>query len=144
LSIDYPTEFEWKYPAVTINGGKLRISESKFIGLGVDGALELNDVEADIVNTTRFESNDVLSAFEAEGRKKKIPKELKTLNDDTDKLREFDNGDRRIKEVRRYRGYYKNILTRGKTILKAWNVTFIGDKLAKKKTSYKAGYPLWI
>ncbi|KAA6394871.1 MAG: hypothetical protein EZS28_009602, partial [Streblomastix strix] len=144
IDVQIPDEFQWRYPAIKVNGGKLRISDSKFIGLGVDGALVLEGVDADITNTTRFEENDVLSAVKAEGRKSKVPSELKEASDVDDSDELIDDSDRRIHELRRYRGYIKNIIADKQTTLKAWNVSFIGEKLAKKKNSYKQGYPLWI
>ncbi|KAA6399604.1 MAG: hypothetical protein EZS28_004870, partial [Streblomastix strix] len=144
LDVAVPDKFNWKYPAIKVKGGKLRISDSTFVGLGVDGALVLDGVEADLANSTLFEENSVYEAAEAEGRKKKIPSELKSLGDENDSDEEYDEDDRRIRELHRYRGYVKNVIAEGETTLKAYNVSFIGEKLAKKKDSYKKGYDLNI
>ncbi|KAA6382904.1 MAG: hypothetical protein EZS28_021570 [Streblomastix strix] len=144
IDVVVPNEFKWEYPAIKVKGGKLRINNSKFVGLGVDGALVLEGVNAYLTNTTRFEENDVLNAIKAEGRKSKIPSELKQVSDVDDSDELIDDSDRRLHELRRYRGYIKNIIAYKKTTLKAWNVSFIGEKLAKKKNSYRQGYPLWI
>ncbi|KAA6361441.1 MAG: hypothetical protein EZS28_043032, partial [Streblomastix strix] len=141
--IEYPSLVEWKHPSIKVKGGKLRIVDSTFVGLGVDGALVLEDVDAELSNTTRFEENDVLSAAKAGGITKKIPPEYKKV-DDEKKNDQFDEDDRQIHELRRYRGYTKNLFAKGQTTLKAWNVSFIGEKLYKKKKAYKEGYPLLV
>ncbi|KAA6362308.1 MAG: hypothetical protein EZS28_042164, partial [Streblomastix strix] len=80
LDVAVPDKFNWKYPAIRVTGGKLRISDSTFVGLGVDGALVLDGVDADLTNSTLFEENSVYEAAVAEGRKKLIPTEIKTLS----------------------------------------------------------------
>ncbi|KAA6366307.1 MAG: hypothetical protein EZS28_038166, partial [Streblomastix strix] len=137
LDVQFPGEFQWRQPAIKLTGGKLRISDTTFIGLGVDGALILQDVDADLANSTRFEENDVYRAAKAEGRKKLIPSEIESISDEEDSDNEYDETDRRIRELRRYPEYIKNVIVNGKTTLRAWNVSFIGEKLAKKKDSYQ-------
>ncbi|KAA6381105.1 MAG: hypothetical protein EZS28_023368 [Streblomastix strix] len=144
LDVAVPDQFKWKYPAIKVKGGKLRISDSTFVGLGVDGAFVLDGVDADLTNSTLFEENSVQEAAVAEGRKKLIPTEIKTLSDEDDSDEEYDEDDRRTHELRRYPEYVKNIIVEGGTTLKAWNVSFIGEKLAKKKDSYKKGYDLYV
>jgi hypothetical protein len=136
LDVAVPDKFKWKYAAIKVKGGKLRISDSTFVGLGVDGALVLDGVDADLTNSTLFEENSVYEAAVAEGRKKLIPTEIKTLSDEDDSDEEYDEDDRRTRELRRYPEYVKNIIAEGETTLNAWNVSFIGEKLAKKKDSY--------
>ncbi|KAA6389739.1 MAG: hypothetical protein EZS28_014735, partial [Streblomastix strix] len=145
LNVDFTNEFKWKYPAIKVNGGKLRVSDSKFVGLGVDGALVLEDLEAYLANSTRFEENDALNTAKAEGLNKNIiPSEYKSASDEEDSDKQIDEDDRQLKELRRYRGYVKNLLAYGKTTLKAHNVSFIGEKLSQKKKSFKEGYSLQI
>ncbi|KAA6386818.1 MAG: hypothetical protein EZS28_017656 [Streblomastix strix] len=142
--IDIPEEFKWKFPAIKVKGGNLRIESSSFVGLGVDGALVLEDVVAKLENSTRFEKNEVYDAAKEEGRKKKkIPSELTSAKDEN-KDYKVDENDRRFRELHRYRGYQKNLYAQGKTTVYAWNVSFIGEKHAKEKKAYKKGYPLWI
>ncbi|KAA6388560.1 MAG: hypothetical protein EZS28_015912, partial [Streblomastix strix] len=144
-NVDFPNEFKWKYPAIKIKGGKLRVSDSKFVGLGVDGALVLEDLQAFITNSTHFKVNDVLNKAKQKGLNKNIiPSEQIFASGEEDSDKQIDEDDRQLKELHRYRVYTKNLLAYEKTTLKAHNVSFIGEKLSKKKKSFKEGYSLQI